>query len=119
MSDSESTRVWAYFRDASGLAVRGRVQIAGIPVGEIDGISLEGTRAKVWLKIRNDVDLREDAVVTKRSESLLGDYLLDLNPGTEGAPTWGRVGRSAASSTPRAWRPSSSRCRRSPPTSRR
>ncbi|QDE90596.1 mammalian cell entry protein [Myxococcus xanthus] len=86
LSDSESTRVWAYFRDASGLAVRGRVQIAGIPVGEIDDISLEGTRAKVWLKIRNDVDLREDAVVTKRSESLLGDYLLDLNPGTEGAP---------------------------------
>jgi phospholipid/cholesterol/gamma-HCH transport system substrate-binding protein len=86
LSDSESTRVWAYFRDASGLAVRGRVQIAGIPVGEIDEISLEGTRARIWLRIRNDVDLREDAVITKRSESLLGDYLLDLNPGTENAP---------------------------------
>ena len=87
LSESESLRVWAYFRDASGLAVRGRVQIAGIPVGEIDAITLEGTRAKVFLRIRNDVDLREDAVVTKRSESLLGDYLLDLNPGTENAPS--------------------------------
>ncbi|MCP3161928.1 MlaD family protein [Myxococcus qinghaiensis] len=86
LSDSDSTRVWAYFRDASGLAIRGRVQIAGIRVGEIDDIILEGTRARVVLKIRNDVDLREDAVVTKRSESLLGDYLLDLNPGTENAP---------------------------------
>ncbi|NTX06741.1 MlaD family protein [Myxococcus llanfairpwllgwyngyllgogerychwyrndrobwllllantysiliogogogochensis] len=86
LSDSDSTRVWAYFRDASGLAVRGRVQIAGIRVGEIDDIILEGTRARVVLKIREDVDLREDAVVTKRSESLLGDYLLDLNPGTENAP---------------------------------
>lgn len=87
LSDSESILAWAYFRDASGLAVRGRVQIAGIPVGEIDAITLEGTRAKVFLRIRNDVDLREDAVITKRSESLLGDYLLDLNPGTESAPT--------------------------------
>lgn len=87
LSESESLRVWAYFRDASGLTVRGRVQIAGIPVGEIDAITLEGTRAKVFLRIRNDVDLREDAVVTKRSESLLGDYLLDLNPGTENAPS--------------------------------
>ncbi|WP_338866244.1 MlaD family protein [Myxococcus stipitatus] len=86
LSASDSTRVWAYFRDASGLAVRGRVQIAGIRVGEIDEISLEGTRARVILKIRKDVDLREDAVLTKRSESLLGDYLLDLNPGTESAP---------------------------------
>ena len=86
LSDRDSTQVWAYFRDASGLAVRGRVQIAGIPVGEISDISLEGTRAKVWLKIRKGVDLRQDAAVTKRSESLLGDYLLDLNPGTEQAP---------------------------------
>jgi phospholipid/cholesterol/gamma-HCH transport system substrate-binding protein len=85
LSDKESLTVWAYFRDASGLSAKSRVQIAGIPVGEIRLITLEGTRAKVELKIRRDVDLREDAVLTKRSESLLGDYLLDLNPGTEQA----------------------------------
>lgn len=87
LSEKESINVFAYFRDASGLSAKSRVQIAGIAVGEITAISLEGTRAKVWLRIRNDVELRQDAVLTKRSESLLGDYLLDLNPGTEqGAP---------------------------------
>jgi phospholipid/cholesterol/gamma-HCH transport system substrate-binding protein len=87
LSDKDSINVWAAFRDASGLSPKSRVQIAGIPVGEISGITLEGTRAKVWLRIRKDVSLREDAVLTKRSESLLGDFLLDLNPGTEqGAP---------------------------------
>lgn len=85
LSDKEATNVWAYFRDASGLSAKSRVQIAGIPVGEISHITLEGTRAKVYLKIRDDVDLRQDASLTKRSESLLGDYLLDLNPGTEQA----------------------------------
>ncbi|MBJ6765584.1 MCE family protein [Myxococcaceae bacterium JPH2] len=86
LSDRESTKVWAYFKDASGLSPKSRVQIAGIPVGEISDISLEGTRAKVWLKIRQGVDLRQDAAITKRSESLLGDFLLDLNPGTEQSP---------------------------------
>jgi phospholipid/cholesterol/gamma-HCH transport system substrate-binding protein len=86
LSDKEATNVWAYFRDASGLSAKSRVQIAGIPVGEISAISLEGTRAKVWLRIRRDVELHDDAILTKRSESLLGDYLLDLNPGTEQAP---------------------------------
>ncbi len=86
LSDKESTRVFAYFRDASGLSAKSRVQIAGIAVGEVSQISLEGTRAKIWLKIRDDVELHQDAVLTKRSESLLGDYLLDLNPGTEQAP---------------------------------
>ncbi|MBN1205030.1 MAG: MCE family protein [Myxococcaceae bacterium] len=86
LSEKESIDVWAYFRDASGLSPKSRVQIAGIPVGEISQITLEGTRAKVWLRIRDDVELHEDAVLTKRSESLLGDYLLDLNPGTEKTP---------------------------------
>jgi phospholipid/cholesterol/gamma-HCH transport system substrate-binding protein len=86
LSDDEAVKAWAYFRDASGLSTKSRVQIAGIPVGEVVEITLEGTRAKVWLRIRKDVDLREDASLTKRSESLLGDYLLDLNPGTDQAP---------------------------------
>jgi phospholipid/cholesterol/gamma-HCH transport system substrate-binding protein len=96
LSEKESINVWAYFRDASGLSAKSRVQIAGIPVGEITTITLEGTRAKVFLRIRNDVDLREDAIITKRSESLLGDYLLDLNPGTEQAqpmPPGGQIKR--------------------------
>jgi phospholipid/cholesterol/gamma-HCH transport system substrate-binding protein len=86
LDKDESIQVYAYFRDASGLGAKSRVQIAGIPVGEVEGVKLEGTRARVSLRIRRDVDLRQDAGLVKRSESLLGDYLLDLNPGTEQAP---------------------------------
>lgn len=96
MSDREALSVHAYFRDASGLGQKSRVQIAGIAVGEISEIKLEGTRAKVFLKIRRDVGLRVDASLTKRSESLLGDYLLDLNPGSPEAaamPEGGEITR--------------------------
>lgn len=86
LDEDEATRVWAWFDDASGLAARSRVQVAGIPVGEVEKIELEGTRARVWLRLRDDVALREDAAVSKRSESLLGDYLLDLFPGSASAP---------------------------------
>lgn len=82
----ESTLAYADFKDASGLAVRSRVQVAGIPVGEVEKIELKGTRARVWLRIRKDLGVREDAAISKRSESLLGDYLLDLSPGSDGAP---------------------------------
>jgi phospholipid/cholesterol/gamma-HCH transport system substrate-binding protein len=83
LSESEALSVYAYFRDASGLSKKSRVQIAGISVGEISGIVLEGNRAKIWLKVRREANLREDASITKRSESLLGDYVLDLFPGSE------------------------------------
>jgi phospholipid/cholesterol/gamma-HCH transport system substrate-binding protein len=85
MREDESVRVFAYFRDASGLTRRSRVQIAGIAVGEIEEIKLEGIRARATMKIRRDVGVREDASLTKRSESLLGDYMIDLVPGTEAA----------------------------------
>ena len=86
LSSRESLDVYAYFRDASGLSKKSRVQIAGIPVGEITSIALEGNRAKVSLRVRRDVNLRQDAAITKRSESLLGDFVLDVYPGSEASP---------------------------------
>ncbi len=86
MDPDESLRVYAIFQDASGLSRRSRVQIAGIAVGEIDDIQLEGKKAKVWLKIQKDLVVRDNASIAKRSESLLGDYMLDLDPGYEPAP---------------------------------
>jgi phospholipid/cholesterol/gamma-HCH transport system substrate-binding protein len=87
LDKDEAIGVYAYFRDASGLGPKSRVQIAGIPVGEVEGVKLEGTRARVSLRIRRDVALHQDAALIKRSESLLGDYLLDLNPGSEMSPS--------------------------------
>lgn len=86
LSQREALNVFAYFRDASGLSKKSRVQIAGISVGEITEIRLEGGKAKVSLRVRRDVNLRQDAALTKRSESLLGDFVLDLYPGSDAAP---------------------------------
>jgi phospholipid/cholesterol/gamma-HCH transport system substrate-binding protein len=83
---TENIKVYAVFRDASGLGKRSRVQVAGIPVGEIQEIALAGTRARVTLRLRKDIGLRTDAVLIKRTESFLGDYLLDLQIGTPQAP---------------------------------
>ncbi|MEN9798026.1 MAG: hypothetical protein RL653_1722 [Pseudomonadota bacterium] len=85
MGKRDSRTAVAWFKDATGLAPRSRVQVAGIPVGEVESIQLVGTRAQVTLRIRDDVALREDAVLSKRSESLLGDYLLELYPGSDEA----------------------------------
>lgn len=92
----ESIRTWAYFSDATGLGPKSRVQIAGIPVGEVSRIELDGLRARVTLEIRRDVPLKVDARLTKRSQSILGDFLLDLYPGSPDAepmPDGGEIRR--------------------------
>jgi len=83
---ADTITVYAMFRDASGLGTRSRVQVAGIPVGEIRDISLVGTRARLTLRLRKDIGLRTDATLIKRTESFLGDYLLDLQVGSPNAP---------------------------------
>ncbi len=82
----QTMTVVAYFRDASGLGKRSRVQTAGIPVGEITDITLIGDRARLTIRVRKDLGLHTDAAIYKRSESFLGDFLLDLQPGSANAP---------------------------------
>ena len=82
----KSILVHAYFQDASGIAPQTRVQTAGIAVGEVTEVRLENGRALVFLRLSKTAQARKDAVLRKRSESLLGDFVLELLPGNLSAP---------------------------------
>jgi phospholipid/cholesterol/gamma-HCH transport system substrate-binding protein len=76
--------VWALFRDASGLFEKSRVQTAGISIGQIDKRELDmaTAKAKVTVRMKPEIKLFENATVTKKSASLLGEYYLEIDPGT-------------------------------------
>ncbi len=87
-SDKDSYVVHALFGDATGLTWKSRVQIAGIQVGEVDQISLEGQRARLTLRIKKGVELKADACLSKVFPSaLLPDALLEVSLGSESAPS--------------------------------
>jgi phospholipid/cholesterol/gamma-HCH transport system substrate-binding protein len=80
---SEGYAVWALFRDASGVFEKSRVQTAGIAIGQIDARVLDPSgKAKVTIRIKPGITLYENAVVEKKSASLLGEYYLEIDPGT-------------------------------------
>ncbi len=83
-SSGEGLEVYALFDDAQGLIAKSRVVIAGIPVGYIDRISLEGDKARVDIFIDEGVDLYQDAAVMMKQASLLGEQVLVISPGTIG-----------------------------------
>ncbi len=88
-AESDSYVVVARFNDATGLTWRSRVQIAGIQVGEVERISLEGARARLDIRIKNDVVLHEDACLYKTFPSaLLPDALLEVSPGSPEKPSF-------------------------------
>ena len=81
---SDSYEVYALFDDVTGLVNKSRLVVAGVSVGQIERISLQNRVGRVTLRIANDIPLFDDASITKRSSSILGDYYLEINPGTEG-----------------------------------
>src|SRR4026209_2507165 len=77
-SGAEGYKLYADFDCASGLAGRSRVVIAGLPVGEIIDRKLVGKKARIWVKVREDVQIFDTAVIAKKSSSLLGEFYLDI-----------------------------------------
>lgn len=77
-------RVYTLMDNAQGLITKSRVTIAGISVGRIESIRLEGARARIDIQVDEGVALYEDATVQRTSASLLGEYLLAIAPGTVG-----------------------------------
>ncbi len=95
LGDQEGYQVYALFDDVTGLAVNSRVMMAGIPVGHIDSIRLDHNRARVDISITKDIKLyqgkkqssgwyKNGATVAKKQASLIGDYYLEVAPGTTG-----------------------------------
>jgi len=74
---------WARIGDARGLVTRSRVLMAGIPIGSIESLALEGGKARVNLRIKPDVMLFCDATIAKEATSLIGEYNISLTRGSD------------------------------------
>lgn len=78
--------VQVLFPSASGLPVNGRVEIAGVEVGRIAAIDLQGEQALVTLRLRPGLVLKEDAAARIRTKGMLGEKFIELSLGSPTAP---------------------------------
>jgi len=85
-SGSSGPTYWARFKDASGLADKARVVIAGLTMGEIANARLDGRLARVTVRIREGTPIYVTATISKKSSSLLGEFYLEIDPGTPEIP---------------------------------
>lgn len=73
----------ARFQSVSGLKKGAQIEIAGVPVGKVDLISLDHERqvALVKLKIEHGVVLTDDVIASVKTSGLIGDKYIKLSPG--------------------------------------
>jgi phospholipid/cholesterol/gamma-HCH transport system substrate-binding protein len=70
---------------ALGLSEDNAVAIAGVKVGVVDSIFVDGRQAKVTVAIDPTITLHADARAALRQKTLLGEKYVDLDPGAQGA----------------------------------
>ena len=84
VSSTDGYLVYVLLEDVGGIAKRSLVRVAGIPVGSVEDIRLEGTQARIDIRMQPDVPLFEDAQAGKQMRNLLGESFIGLSPGTPG-----------------------------------
>ena len=82
--------------DATGLSSRTKIYQAGVVIGRIKEISLHENEAIVKVALLKDIQLREGAVIARKSSSILGTSILTVDPGNMSMPVIPVGGRISA-----------------------
>jgi phospholipid/cholesterol/gamma-HCH transport system substrate-binding protein len=80
--------VHANFSDISGLKANAPVQMFGVDIGYVKTISLDQEKgvARVLMMVEKQVELTDDAIVSVKTNGLIGDKYLKISPGGLGEP---------------------------------
>lgn len=79
-------RLFASFSNVQELKPGDRVKMAGVEVGRVEKIQLDGTKAKITMKMKRDAEVKTDSVATIKFTGLMGQNYVSIEFGSEGAP---------------------------------
>jgi phospholipid/cholesterol/gamma-HCH transport system substrate-binding protein len=76
----------ARFTSVTGLRKGSPVQMLGIEIGRVEGISIDQKEQKavVAIQIKNGIKIYDDAIASIKTEGLIGDRYLSVDPGGAG-----------------------------------
>jgi len=73
--------VFADFVSVAGLKLGDPIEIAGVRIGKVEGITLADDRARLTLRVTDGVKLQDDVIASVRARGLIGDKFVLVTPG--------------------------------------
>lgn len=82
-SDRDGYELHAAFGQANGVATGTDVRIAGVKVGTVSKVALDGATymAKLTMRVQKDIKIPEDSIAKVASDGLLGGNHIAIEPG--------------------------------------
>ena len=82
LSGTRTYIVYADFDNISGVKPGAEVQIAGVTVGSVTGLTLsEYDQARATLELNRDIKLPKDSIASVKSQGIIGDKLIQITLG--------------------------------------
>ena len=79
----EGYQIFAVFDNVSGLKTGATIEVAGVPVGQVNSIQLTPMfQARVGLRLHQGVKIYDDAIASVRTKGIIGDKFVKLSPGS-------------------------------------
>ncbi len=76
-------QIYAIFDNVSGLKTGAAVEVAGVPVGQVNSIQLTSLyQARVGLLLQYGLKVHDDAIASVRTKGIIGDKFIKLSPGS-------------------------------------
>ncbi|RYP82931.1 MCE family protein [Nocardioides guangzhouensis] len=75
---------YAAFSEAGGLKANDEVRVAGVRVGKVESVALDGDHVKVTFKVDRGVDFGKDSGAAIKVKTILGAMFLALEPAGPG-----------------------------------
>jgi phospholipid/cholesterol/gamma-HCH transport system substrate-binding protein len=81
-----SYSIFARFTSVSGLRVGNPVNMLGLEIGRVEQLSMDQAdqRAVVEMRIKKGVKIYDDAIASVKTEGLIGDKYVSIDPGGAG-----------------------------------
>ncbi len=81
IGEAKGYDIHAVFDSASGLETNAPVRMVGVSVGRVKSIFIKDRKAFVTMTIKEDVGIDQDASFSIRSQGILGDKYVEIQPG--------------------------------------
>lgn len=78
----DSYTIYAEFDKVGGIKKGSVVEIAGVPIGSVERVSINDKyHAVVEIKIRSSIKLPDDSIASIRTKGLIGEKYIQITPG--------------------------------------
>jgi phospholipid/cholesterol/gamma-HCH transport system substrate-binding protein len=75
---------YAEFEESGGLKVNDEVRLAGVRVGKVNSIELDGGKVRVGFQIKTDADMGDETRAAIKVKTILGSMFLSIEPAGDG-----------------------------------